>query len=263
LERLAAKIPKEDIEQLYHEYLEELIEQKSGELKQVRTRLLESERLSAIGRTTAMVGHDLRNPLQVIINTLYLARMKLELIPPQLEKKDLEEIYNTIESQIMYMDKIVTDLQDFSRPVTVKPIKTDLKELVEEVLSSVHVPDDVKVSVKISEDFPMFNVDTPLLKRVLSNLILNAIQAMPNGGSLTVAVSSTNEHVIITVEDTGVGIPRENMPKIFESFFTTKAQGQGLGLSICKKFVEASGGSIEAESEEGQGTTFTVKLPTN
>jgi signal transduction histidine kinase len=263
LERFAAKIPKEDIEQLYHEYLEELIEQKSGELKQVRTRLLESERLSAIGRTTAMVGHDLRNPLQVIINTLYLARMKLELIPPQLEKKDLEEIYNTIESQIMYMDKIVTDLQDFSRPVTVKPIKTDLKELVEEVLSSVHVPDDVKVSVKISEDFPMFNVDTPLLKRVLSNLILNAIQAMPNGGSLTVAVSSTNEHVIITVEDTGVGIPRENMPKIFESFFTTKAQGQGLGLSICKKFVEASGGSIEAESEEGQGTTFTVKLPTN
>jgi signal transduction histidine kinase len=263
LERFAAKIPKEDIEQLYHEYLEELIEQKSGELKQVRTRLLESERLSAIGRTTAMVGHDLRNPLQVIINTLYLARMKLELIPPQLEKKDLEEIYNTIESQIMYMDKIVTDLQDFSRPVTVKPIKTDLKELVEEVLSSVHVPDDVKVSVKISEDFPMFNVDTPLLKRVLSNLILNAIQAMPNGGSLTVAVSSTNEHVIITVEDTGVGIPRENMPKIFESFFTTKAQGQGLGVSICKKFVEASGGSIEAESEEGQGTTFTVKLPTN
>jgi signal transduction histidine kinase len=263
LERFAAKIPKEDIEQLYHEYLEELIEQKSGELKQVRTRLLESERLSAIGRTTAMVGHDLRNPLQVIINTLYLARMKLELIPPQLEKKDLEEIYNTIESQIMYMDKIVTDIQDFSRPVTVKPIKTDLKELVEEVLSSVHVPDDVKVSVKISEDFPMFNVDTPLLKRVLSNLILNAIQAMPNGGSLTVAVSSTNEHVIITVEDTGVGIPRENMPKIFESFFTTKAQGQGLGLSICKKFVEASGGSIEAESEEGQGTTFTVKLPTN
>jgi signal transduction histidine kinase len=263
LERLAAKIPKEDIEQLYHEYLEEVIAQKSGELKQVRSHLLESERLSAIGRTTAMVGHDLRNPLQVIINTLYLARMKLELIPPQIEKEDLEEIYNTIESQVMYMNKIVTDLQDFSRPITVKPIKTDLKELIEKVLSSVPVPDDVHVSVKIGEDFPMFPVDSPSLKRVLSNLILNAIQAMPDGGSLTVAVSSTDEHVIITVEDTGVGIPQESMPKIFEAFFTTKAQGQGLGLSICKKFVEANGGSIEVESEEGKGTIFTVKLPRN
>jgi len=263
LERLAAKIPKEDIEQLYHEYLEEVIEQKSGELKQVRSRLLESERLSAIGRTTAMVGHDLRNPLQVIVNTLYLAKMKLELIPPQIEKKDLQEIYNKIESQVMYMDKIVTDLQDFSRPIKVKPIETDIKELVEEVLSSVLVPDDVKVSVKISEGFPMFQVDPPSLKRVLSNLVLNAIQAMPNGGHLTVVVSSTDEEVIITVEDTGVGIPKKSLPKIFEPFFTTKAQGQGLGLSICKKFVEANGGSIEVESEEGQGTIFTVKLPTH
>ena len=109
----------------------------------------------------------------------------------------------------------------------------------------------------------MFPVDPPSLKRVLSNLILNAIQAMPDGGSLTVAVSSTDEHVIITVKDTGVGIPKESIPKIFEAFFTTKAQGQGLGLSICKKFVEANGGSIEVESEEGKGTIFTVKLPTN
>jgi len=179
-----------------------VIEQKSGELQQVRSHLLDAERLSAIGRTTAMVGHDLRNPLQVIVNTLYLARMKLELIPPQIEKPDLEDIYNKIESQIMYMDKIVTDLQDFSRPVTVKPIKTDLKELVYEVLSSIPVPENIHVSVKISEDSPMFQVDSPSLKRLLSNLILNAIQAMPNGGKLTVAISSTDEHVILTVENT-------------------------------------------------------------
>ena len=87
-----------------------MIKEKSGELQQVRSRLLEAERLSAIGRTTAMVGHDLRNPLQVIINTLYLARMKLELIPPQLDKDEIKEIYNKIESQALYMDKIVTNL---------------------------------------------------------------------------------------------------------------------------------------------------------
>lgn len=240
-----------------------MIEQKSGELQHVRSHLLDAERLSAIGRTTVMVGHDLRNPLQVIVNTLYLARMKLELIPPQIEKHELEDIYNKIESQIMYMDKIVTELQDFSRPVTVKPVKTDLKELVDAVLSSIPVPENIHVSVKISEDSPMFQVDSQSLKRVLSNLILNAIQAMPNGGNLTVAISSTDEHVIIIVEDTGVGIPKKSMPKIFEPFFTTKAQGQGLGLSICKKFVGANGGSIEVESEEGTGTIFKVKLPLN
>jgi signal transduction histidine kinase len=261
LERLAAKIPKEEIEQLYHEYLEEVIEKTSGELKQVRSRLLEAERLSAIGRTAAMVGHDLRNPLQVIINTLYLARMKLELIPPQIEKHELEEIYNKIEAQVMYMNKIVTDLQDFSRPVELKQVKTNLKELVDSVLSSISIPKNINVSVKINENAPTFRVDPPSLKRVFYNLILNAIQAMPHGGSLTIAMHSTDEQVIITVEDTGVGIPEKSKHKIFEPFFTTKAQGQGLGLSICKKFVEANGGSIEVESEEGKGTTFKVKLP--
>ena len=81
-----------------------------------------------------MVGHDLRNPLQVIINTLYLARMKLDQIPPQIEKHELQEIYDKIESQVIYMDKIVTDLQDFSRPITVKPAETNLKELVDDAL---------------------------------------------------------------------------------------------------------------------------------
>ncbi len=147
-----------------------MIEQKSGELQHVRSHLLDAERLSAIGRTTAIVGHDLRNPLQVIVNTLYLARMKLELITPQIEKHELEDIYNKIESQIMYMDKIVTELQDFSRPVTVKPIKTDLKELVYEVLSSIPIPENIHVSVKISEDFPMFQLDSPSLKRCLATL---------------------------------------------------------------------------------------------
>lgn len=261
LERLAAKIPKDEIEQVYHEYLEDVIEKTSGELKQVRSRLLEAERLSAIGRTTAMVGHDLRNPLQAIINTLYLARMKRELIPPQIENYDVEDVYNKIESQILYMDKIVTGLQNFSRLITLKQVKTDVKELVDDVISAISIPKNIKISVKINEAVPKVQVDSPSVKRLSYNLFLNAFQAMPNGDELTVDVHSTGVSVIVAVEDTGVGISQQNMSKIFDPFFTTKAQGQGLGLSICKRFVEANGGSIEVKSEEGKGTTFKVKLP--
>lgn len=261
LERLAAKIPKDEIEQVYHEYLEDVIEKTSGELKQVRSHLLEAERLSAIGRTTAMVGHVLRNPLQAIINTLYLARMKRELIPPQIENYDVEDVYNKIESQILYMDKIVTGLQNFSRPITLKQVKTDVKELVDDVISAISIPKNIKISVKINEAVPKVQVDSPSVKRLSYNLFLNAFQAMPNGDELTVDVHSTAVSVIVAVEDTGVGISQQNMSKIFDPFFTTKAQRQGLGLSICKRFVEANGGSIEVKSKEGKGTTFKVKLP--
>lgn len=260
LERLAAKVPQGEIEQLYHDYLEELIELKSDELQEVRDRLLEAERLSAIGRTTAMVGHDLRNPLQAIINTIYLARMKLDLIPPQIEKQDLEQIYNKIESQVLYMDKIVTDLQDFSRKINLKREQINLKELIDEVLSSISTPENIKVSVEIKNEPTLAVADYASMKRVFDNLVLNAIQAMPNGGNLKIGIKSLEEKTIVTVEDTGVGIPKESVSKIFEPFFTTKAQGQGLGLSICKKFVDANGGSIKVESTEGKRTIFTIKL---
>ena len=255
------KISEDDIIYIpYNEYLEDVIELKSGELQQVRTRLLEAERLSAIGRTTTMVGHDLRNPLQAIVNTIYLGRMKLELIPPQIKKHDIEEVYNKIESQVMYMDKIVTDLQDFSRKIYVKQTKTNLKELMYDTLSAISIPEKIKVSVKTNNDSPIVLADAASLKRVFQNLILNAIQAMPDGGNLKIGLHSTDEEAMITVEDTGVGISEKSRARIFEPFFTTKAQGQGLGLSICKKFVEANGGSIEVDSIQGKGTTFTINL---
>jgi signal transduction histidine kinase len=261
LELLAAKIPIKEIEELYHDYLESVIEQTSGELKQVRTRLLEAERLSAIGRTTAMVGHDLRNPLQVIINTLYLGKTKLELIPLQIEKNEVENIFNKIESQVLYMDKIVTDLQDFSRQISINPSKTGINNLIDEVLVSLPIPKNVKIDINIDQGAPKVLIDSSSMKRVFSNLILNACQAMPNGGTITLEMNTADEEATITVTDTGIGIPEKTKSKIFDPFFTTKAQGQGLGLSICKKFVEANKGTIEVESQEGKGTTFKLKLP--
>jgi signal transduction histidine kinase len=261
LELLAAKIPIKEIEQMYHDYLESVIEQTSGELKQVRTRLLEAERLSAIGRTTAMVGHDLRNPLQVIINTLYLGKSKLDLIPMQTDKGDVESIFNKIESQGLYMNKIVTDHQDFSRPVSFSPSKTNIKNVIDEVLQSVVIPKNVKIDNNIATNAPKVMIDGSSMKRVFSNLILNACQAMPDGGTITIQVQIADGEAIVSIADTGIGIPDNSVSKIFDPFFTTKAQGQGLGLSICKKFVEANKGTIEVESQEGKGTTFKVKLP--
>ena len=188
------------------------------------------------------------------------ARMKLELIPPQLDKDEIKEIYNKIESQALYMDKIVTNLQDFSRSIAVNTIKAKIKELIDETISSLSVPDNVTISLNLN-NAPMLRFDQPSMKREFYNLILNAFQANPDGGTLTITANATDEEVRITVADTGKGIPKESMSRIFEPFFTTKAQGQGLGLSICKKFVEANGGSIEVESQEGKGTTFKITLP--
>jgi signal transduction histidine kinase len=208
LELLAAKIPIKEIEQMYHDYLESVIEQTSGELKQVRTRLLEAERLSAIGRTTAMVGHDLRNPLQVIINTLYLGKSKLDLIPMQTDKGDVESIFNKIESQVLYMNKIVTDLQDFSRPVSFSPSKTNIKNVIDEVLQSVVIPKNVKIDNNIATNAPKVMIDGSSMKRVFSNLILNACQAMPDGGTITIQVQIADGEAIVSIADTGIGIPR-------------------------------------------------------
>ena len=171
-----------------------------------------------------------------------------------------EQIYETIEYQVIYMDKIVTDLQDFSRKISLKKQSKNLEELINEVFSSISTPENIEVNVNKNTNTPFALVDSSSMKRVIDNLVLNAIQAMPEGGKLKVAISSVNKEIIVTVEDTGVGIPKECLDKIFEPFFTTKAQGQGLGLSICKKFVEANGGSIKVESTAEKGTKFIITL---
>ncbi|MDH5795005.1 MAG: hypothetical protein OEZ24_02735, partial [Candidatus Bathyarchaeota archaeon] len=154
---LATKIPKTQIHRLYSDFLEELVEERTRELKEVQDNLLKSQRLAVIGEAAAMVGHDLRNPLQAIVNTLYLAQRKLKSSP----NKDLEELLRTISEQVEYINKIVSDLQDYARPVKPKLVETDLHQLLNETLSAVRVPEDVKVSIEIEEDlaFPKLTID--------------------------------------------------------------------------------------------------------
>ena len=159
------------------------------------------------------------------------------------------------------MDKIVSDLQTFVKPVKPNTQVVKLKPLVDGLLAQSNFPKNIQTNMQIPDTLAA-EADPQLLKRVLINLVTNSVQAMPQGGDLTIkAQTDALGQVMITVEDTGVGIPEEVKPKIFTPLFTTKSKGQGFGLAVCKRVLEAQGGSISFESEVGKGAKFKVTLP--
>jgi PAS domain S-box-containing protein len=245
----------------YSERLEELVERRTRALKKAQKQLLEAQRLAAIGEVAAMVGHDLRNPLQSIKNATYYLNNELSCLPHSvpIPQKAIEMLH-IISDSVNYADMIMRDLQDFSATKTPILKKTDIKAIVKEALSQVKVPENVELITELG-CLSEIMADNDQIKRVFINLAANAIQAMENGGTLTVSAKKTKGFVEVSFKDTGVGISKENMEKIFTPFFTTKAKGMGMGLPICKKFIESHGGNIEAKSKVGKGTTFTVKLP--
>jgi hypothetical protein len=143
---------------------------------------------------------------------------------------------------------------------TLRLERTNINVMIKETLSHVHTPNNIELRTELGH-LPEIDIDKDEIKRVFVNLTTNGIQAMGNGGTLTVATKKVEGFVEVSFKDTGIGIPKERMGKLFTPFFTTKAKGMGVGLSICKKFVENHRGTIEVESEVGKGTVFTAKLP--
>jgi signal transduction histidine kinase len=172
----------------------------------------------------------------------------------------MQEMFEIIENDIKYANKIVNDLLDFSREIHLQLSKANVKEIVKEVLTEIEIPGNIKV-VNATKGTHTFTVDVNQIKRVFHNIIRNAIQAMPNGGTLTITSKKTKKLVKISFHDTGIGISKRNMSKLFKPLFTTKAKGIGLGLPICKRIIKAHGGRITVKSEVGKGTCFTVILP--
>jgi signal transduction histidine kinase len=148
--------------------------------------------------------------------------------------------------------------------VSKQPIKYNKKteQLIIRSIESLKTPENIEISKVFQEDLKTVKTDPVFLKRVTTNLLTNAIQAMPKGGKIIIRAFHKDSDVYIAIQDTGVGIPEENKTKIFPPLFTTKAQGQGFGLAVCKKLLEAQNGEITFESKEGKCTTFTIKLPT-
>ena len=226
-----------------------------------RKKLEKALRLAAIGETAGMVGHDIRNPLQAITGDVYLAKTELASTCESAEKKNALESLDEIEKNIDYINKIVADLQDYAK--TSDPIaqETDLEALCKELLLGNKMPKNIKVSCSVEKTAKTIMVDGALLKRILGNLVTNAVQAMPNGGELTMRARQEAGDSVITVQDTGIGIPDKVKPKLFTPFFTTKSKGQGLGLAVVKRMTEALKGTVTFESKEGDGTTFIVRFP--
>jgi signal transduction histidine kinase len=233
----------------YSETLEDLVEKKTQELK-------DAERKVAMGEIAAMVGHDLRNPLTGIAGAVYYLKTNLE------SKIDepIKQMLTLIEKNIEYSDKIINDLLDYSRKIQLERTETTPQTIVTEIVSSISIPRHIKIVDK-TQHKPKIYVDVQKMKRIFTNIITNARDAMPEGGKLTITSREWNKQIIFTFTDTGQGIPENIMDKIWIPLFTTKAKGMGLGLAICRRMVEAHNGSISVKSKVGKGTSFTITLP--
>lgn len=226
--------------------------------KRMQEQLLRQEKLAVLGQLAGGVGHELRNPLGVIKNSAYFLNMALESPDPE-----VKETLELLEKEVAAAERIITSLLDFARVKPPLRRKVDIQQILRETLSGFKVPENITVEYPLVKSLPQVLTDPDQLDQVFKNIILNAVQAMPGGGRLTITTDTRDpDWLAISITDTGVGIPKENLEKVFEPLFTSKAKGIGLGLAITKTFVEGHGGTIEVQSEIGKGTTFTVKLPT-
>ncbi len=240
----------------YARNLESMVEERTRQLRESQEKLLRAQRLAVIGELAGMVGHDLRNPLASMAGAIYYLKKRLG---EKMDEKCLE-MFELLERDIAYSNNIINDLLDYSREIQLTPSKTSPKALMRDALSTLNIPKNVKV-LDLTEKTPEITVDAEKIRRVLVNIIKNAFEAMPKGGTLTLKSRKIGDKVEIAISDTGVGMSEETLKKLFQPLYTTKARGMGFGLSICKRFVEAHGGKISIKSQLGKGTTVTVMLP--
>jgi len=232
------------------------VEERGCELTSIQAQLLVKERLAAIGRLSSSVGHELRNPLGVIGNSVYYLNMKLKDRDDNISKH-----LGILEREVRRSNKIISDLLDFSRARSPELRPGDINCLIRETLEDIKIPENITLDMDGMGDLPVFLFDADQIHQVIVNLISNALQAMTDGGTLSIRTGASGGFAVISFEDTGVGIPSEDLKKIFEPLYTTRAVGTGLGLSIVKGVAERHKGTITVESKAGEGAVFMVRLP--
>jgi PAS domain S-box-containing protein len=229
-------------------------------LESINTQLQVSERLAALGRITAGVAHEVKNPLNSM--RLWLENLK-ESLPAEQDSASQQAV-QVLDKEIDRLDAVVKRFLDFTRPMDIRLEATQLADLLKEVLE-IAKPQLQKSNIQLAQllpiDVPEVYVDRALLKQAVLNLVLNAAEAMPGGGQMRLVLSRRGEMAEITVGDTGKGIALEHRQKIFQLFFTTRPGGSGIGLASAFRIVQLHNGSIDFTSEVGRGTTFRIELP--
>jgi PAS domain S-box-containing protein len=219
--------------------------------KNLEEKLRRAEQFDTVNRLGATVAHDLRSPLGAINNAVWVAKKK-----PEMVDKMLDIISGSVDRSVRMID----EFRAGTREVQVVKKRIDLSKLVMDVVDDVHVPESICVRLDVLEGFEA-ELDPDVFRRVLDNLVRNAVEAMSSGGRLTVSAHSEHDQIVVRVVDTGAGIREEDAKKLFEPMFTTKKKGLGLGLYYIRRAVEAHRGTIDFASKQGEGTTFTVKIP--
>jgi len=232
-------------------------EQKTRDLKNAQEKLILQERMVTLGKISGGVGHELRNPLSSIKTAAYLLKMVLKS-----PESDVAEALEIIEKEVNISNKIIESLLDFARPKPTMIEKVAITQTIETALSRIDIPDNVDVVTDLDNEIPILLVDKVQITQAILNICTNGIQAMPRGGRLTIKSERSEQNTIaISISDTGVGIKKEHIGRLFEFMFTTKAKGIGLGLAITKSIIERHHGTIDVESREGEGSTFRITLP--
>jgi PAS domain S-box-containing protein len=250
--------------------LEQMVEDRTRQLKETHAKLLHQDKMSSLGKLSASVVHEINNPIAGILNLIMLMkRMLAEGAVAQKEIEQFTQYLNLMETETRRTSRIVSNLLAFARQSRMEAKGLNLNRLIEQTLflNSNHLKlDRIKVETRLDPNLPDLIGSEDQLQQVFMNLVSNAAEAMEStGGRLRIESKHLllEDKVQVKFKDTGPGIPKENIPKLFEPFFTTKKKGKGvgLGLSVAYGIVQEHGGSIYVRSQRGKGTTFEIKLP--
>jgi signal transduction histidine kinase len=236
--------------------------QKLREERALEEKLREAEHLSGIAQLAKGIAHEIRNPLNFI--SLSIDHLKKKFSPcEETEKEHFESLIRSIKHEIQRLNKLVGDFLDYGKPLRLNRRETDLHALIQDVVALVMAKaenDAIKVQY-FNGKLPRLSLDPELIKTCIFNIILNAFQAMPSGGELTIRSGIFHDRATIIIEDTGIGVSRENLPRLFDPFFSTKTTGLGLGLAMTNRVIEEHGGKVDFQSTEGKGSIVTISLP--
>jgi PAS domain S-box-containing protein len=244
LRNITDQVKDKEKQKLYTEELERMVDERTKQI-------IDNEKMVALGRVSSMLAHDLKGPLQIINNSVYLAKR---------ENKTDSKYLDYISKAVNQADELILEMNQLAKSSQLKLEYVDLRKLVNESLFQVKTSEEIEFETHITIDKNIM-LDRSKILRVLINMLKNAVESMPNGGKICVVAEEKVNQVTIQVSDTGVGIPEEQLSKIFRPFQSTKDIGIGLGLAYCKSAVEAHGGNIVVDSEVGKGTTFTITIP--